>query len=226
MCKKYYIGILICGFIFTNCAYYSKMAIPEIPSEKDKYKVLGHVTKSATGFRFLTLGNVPSAMGLVKKAIRQKGGDGIVDFEVTFSECSFLIFSFPQVTISGDVVKNLSNDTVVSFLSSDTIEQKINKVEQKINKNEAEREKIIQETEKTKQTSESMIQDWKSEILKQYRRSYYGDEWRKHLRKTGKEIDKNEWVEKLTEKDYDNYLNSGLKVGQWMVKKWKEAEHK
>lgn len=109
----YYLTLFIFASLLNSCVYYSKIAIPEDATLKPHKQKIQHVKKSKIGFRFFTIpASIPSGMNLINEAVAEARGDGMVNVEVTFSEFSlfFPLFTFPKVTIEGDVVKRVKKE--------------------------------------------------------------------------------------------------------------------
>ena len=184
--------------LLSGCAYYSKMAVPGEPAQQGKYEILKHIKKSVTGTRFLTIPvNIPSSAQIIKDEVAAVGGDGVINLEVTFSEFNFFLLSFPIVEVEADVVKIAGKVTDIHRSEEGLIS------------------KQLEIKSQIPDSDQNAFEEWKREILK------YGDlqlkmKWKSFVKRNSISVSWEEWVKSLSRSEYEDYLQSKLKVRKWL----------
>jgi len=199
---------------FSGCAYYSKMAVPVSPCDKDNLEVIAHVNKASQGVRLFMIGGVPSAMELVKKTIDEMNGDGIVNLEVTFSEGFLGLITFPTVTIEGDIVRLRSHEINSASLTSP--------MQPESSTGEASRVDPVQRAIRPNQDESAELQDWRVKVLNTYKSRWVSKAFADYIKKTDQNIEFSAWVKKLTSADFLEYQNSSFGLRDWVVEKLKK----
>ena len=199
--------------LVSGCAYYSKMALPENPIDKDKVQVIKHVSESASGVRLFMLCGVPSAMDLIKKTISEVNGDGIVNLEVTLSEGFFGPLTFPKVQIEGDVVQILGRAAPGLKSATDSQTPAITKLE------------IVPATSTpaavlAPRAVDYTFETWKSALLALNNNDVIYEDWYRFLRRTKQKIKYPAWAADLTTHDYDQFLESKKALVDWLIDVW------
>lgn len=206
-------GMFFFSLMIAGCAFYSTMAVPANPVDKDKLEFITHVNNQATGLRFLSLGNVPSAMALANESVRKAKGDGIVNLEVTFSEGFFGPISIPRVTIAGDVVRLKSRETAAAAVWGPEASGVAPAIPAPV-------VEAVPSALPVGPTN-SKVEKWKEDLLKQINTRYVKKGWDSYLQRTGKTITYEAWVSSLSEKDYNEYKKSIYGIQRWLTNKWK-----
>jgi hypothetical protein len=208
--------ILVVSVLISGCTmHYSKVAVPVLPESRGQYQIIKHMNQSSTGFRLFTLGSgAPSAIELINDAVKQAGGDGIINTEISFSEAFLGPFSFPKVKVSGDVVRLFTKTAVVSQLRAPT-----QTIDLLTPTPEKQFEAKPVETQNTRNTKYADSAAWKSAIRALKRENSIYDEWWGYLRRTRENISYETWVSNLTDQDFVIYTQSGDNLLQWVQKR-------
>jgi len=209
--------VLMATLAISGCAYYSKMAVPMSPMEKEKIEMIEHISRESQSVRLFMLGGVPSAMDMVKEAIAELNGDGIVNLEVTLSEGFFGPITFPKVTIEGDVVRVRSNE---SYSLGPAIHQPIEKLRPEVAQAVAVKPEL-----KTAQIDSVEMIKWKSEVLAAKKNSWVIKGFSKFQKRTDQNIEYSDWVLKLTTTDFLDYQTSDYNVIEWVLEKLKKERN-
>jgi len=224
--------LLIASLLTSGCAFYSKAALPMNPIDKEKLQFIKHVKVTSHGIRVMMLGTgAPSVLDLVNKAVAEADADGMVNLEVTFSEGLLGLFSFPTVTIEGDIVRVASPNTARVAWGTSTVQAKEEVGEEgedtvpAVLAKEDKEQEIVPTTppQATNHQKQPLsFEDWKKEMLETYNNStvFYG--WADYRKKTNQEIKFKEWVNQLNEEDYKSFVNSKAEKGDWLLWKWRE----
>ncbi|GEM_PF-2099121 len=224
--------------LVSGCAYYSKMALPENPIDKDKVQVIEHVSKSASSVRLFMLGGVPSAMELISKTVSEANGDGIVNLEVTLSEGFFGPLTFPKVAIEGDIVKVVDHaaqsikpamdilitDTTTSEASPIPSVQTASKTKTLFNKMVGKIPEIgtnnSQGIAQPDSAATYAIEAWKTAILGLNNNDVIYEDWYRFLRQTRQKIKFPAWAAGLTAQEYEHFVQSKKPLVDWLLYYW------